>query len=188
MAINAANGCERKVDPRRPFVESRSQRALVGQTSRSTVGLVMLAVWFVRDVLTALTWAAGAFHGIAYVICDVPHPLLFVGLTVASAMVPLGAWISIDRRCVEAAALWREWACKRRAARNRSGVLMIGDSVVLPAVVGEAARVPFLLVLIGMLGGGLQSFGWIVFSLDRSLWQWSLRCGANGSTATIELR
>ncbi len=64
---------------------------------------------------------------------------------------------------------------------------MIGDNVVLPAFVGEAARLPFLLVLIGMLGGGLQSFGWILFSLDRSLWQWSLRCGANGSTANIEL-
>lgn len=56
---------------------------------------------------------------------------------------------------------------------------MIGDNVVLLALIGEAAKLPFLLVLIGMLGG-LQSFGWIVFSLDRSLWQWSLRCGANG--------
>jgi predicted PurR-regulated permease PerM len=37
---------------------------------------------------------------------------------------------------------------------------MIGDNVVLPALIGEAAELPFLLVLIGMLGG-LQSFGLI---------------------------
>jgi hypothetical protein len=35
----------------------------------------------------------------------------------------------------------------------RAAVLMIGDNVVLPALIGEAAALPFLLVLIGMLGG-----------------------------------
>lgn len=36
--------------------------------------------------------------------------------------------------------------------------LAVGDSLVLPALVGEAAQLPFLLVLI-VIVGGMQSFG-----------------------------
>jgi predicted PurR-regulated permease PerM len=39
--------------------------------------------------------AKGAAIGIAYVLTGVPHPLLFVVLTVALAMVPLGAWVAL---------------------------------------------------------------------------------------------
>ena len=36
--------------------------------------------------------------------------------------------------------------------------MLIGDQFVWPALVGKSARLPFLLALIGILGG-LQSFG-----------------------------
>lgn len=44
---------------------------------------------------------------------------------------------------------------------------MIGDKVVLPAVVGEAARVPFLLVL----GGGLQSSWTGRYGMVLAVWR-----------------
>ena len=37
-------------------------------------------------------------------------------------------------------------------------MLLIGDHLIQPALIGGAARLPFLLVLIGILGG-MQSFG-----------------------------
>jgi predicted PurR-regulated permease PerM len=102
----------------------------------------------------------GLFVGIAYVICGVPHPLLFAGLTVVSALVPLGAWIVLIAAALTVPAYSGGWLASVVLLAIGAAVLMIGDNFVLPALIGEAAELPFLLVLIGMLGG-LQSFGLI---------------------------
>jgi predicted PurR-regulated permease PerM len=39
-----------------------------------------------------------------------------------------------------------------------AAVLLIGDNFIQPALIGGSTRLPFLLVLIGILGG-LKSFG-----------------------------
>jgi len=39
-----------------------------------------------------------------------------------------------------------------------AAVLLIGDNLVLPVLIGGAAELPFLLVLIGIIGG-IESFG-----------------------------
>ena len=39
-----------------------------------------------------------------------------------------------------------------------TAVLLIGDNFIQPALIGGSAELPFLLVLIGILGG-MQSFG-----------------------------
>jgi predicted PurR-regulated permease PerM len=41
-----------------------------------------------------------------------------------------------------------------------SAVMLIGDNFIWPALVGSAARLPFLLALVGIFGG-LQAFGLI---------------------------
>lgn len=102
----------------------------------------------------------GLLVGIAYVICGVPHPLLFAGLTVASAMVPLGAWIVLIVAALAVPAASGSWIASVVLLAIGAAVLVIGDNVVLPALIGEAAELPFLLVLISILGG-LQSFGLI---------------------------
>jgi predicted PurR-regulated permease PerM len=102
----------------------------------------------------------GIFIGIAYVICGVPHPLLFAALTVALAMVPLGAWIVLIVAALTLPAYGGSWLASVVLLAIGAAVLMIGDNVVQPALIGEAAELPFLLVLIGILGG-LQSFGLI---------------------------
>jgi predicted PurR-regulated permease PerM len=102
----------------------------------------------------------GLFVGLAYVICGVPHSLLFAGLTVASAMVPFGAWIVLIVAALTLSAYGGSWLVSLVLLAIGAAVLMVGDNVVLPALIGEAAELPFLLVLIGILGG-LQSFGLI---------------------------
>jgi predicted PurR-regulated permease PerM len=102
----------------------------------------------------------GIFIGIAYVICGVPHSLLFAALTVALAMVPLGAWMVLIVAALTLPAYGGSWLASVVLLAIGAAVLMIGDHVVQPALIGEAAELPFLLVLVGILGG-LQSFGLI---------------------------
>jgi predicted PurR-regulated permease PerM len=102
----------------------------------------------------------GLFVGIAYAICGVPHPLLFAGLTVASAMIPFGAGIVLIVAALTLSAYGGSWLASVVLFVIGAAVLTIGDNIVLPALIGEAAELPFLLVLIGILGG-LQSFGLI---------------------------
>jgi predicted PurR-regulated permease PerM len=81
-------------------------------------------------------------------------------LTVVSALVPLGAWIVLIAAALTVPAYSGDWLASVVLLAIGAAVLMIGDNFVLPALIGEAAELPFLLVLIGMLGG-LQSFGLI---------------------------
>jgi predicted PurR-regulated permease PerM len=108
----------------------------------------------------AASIAKGAVIGIAYVAVDVPHPLLFTVLTMVLAMVPFGAWVAL----ATAALIVPLQGGSLLAAAGLSGfgaaVLLIGDNLVLPALIGGAAQLPFLLVLIGIIGG-MESFGLI---------------------------
>jgi predicted PurR-regulated permease PerM len=104
--------------------------------------------------------AEGILIGAAYVVAGVPNPLLFALVTMAFAMVPLGAWVVFSAAAlllvlqggsvVAAAGVWAFGAV----------VMLIGDMVAWPALVGDRARFPFLLALIGIFGG-LQTFGLI---------------------------
>lgn len=123
--------------------------------------LTLVVAHSVRATVNGTAVAAvckGIFIGIAYVICGVPQPLLFAALTVALAMVPLGAWIVLTVAALMLPAYGGSWFASVVLLAIGVAVLMIGDHVVQPALIGEAAELPFLLVLIGMLGG-LQSFG-----------------------------
>jgi predicted PurR-regulated permease PerM len=109
-------------------------------------------------VLVAL--AEGTIIGIGYVLAGVPNPLLFAVLTTAFAMVPFGAWIAL---AVAALVLLLHGGTPLVAAGLvgfGAAVMLIGDNVVQPALIGGSTRLPFLLGLIGILGG-LQSFGLI---------------------------
>lgn len=48
-------------------------------------------------------------------------------------------------------------SCDVASAGFGTAVLLISENVVLPALIGGAAQMPFLLVLIGIIGG-MQSF------------------------------
>jgi predicted PurR-regulated permease PerM len=107
-------------------------------------------------VLVAL--GEGILIGVAYVVTGVPHPILFGALTVAFAMLPLGAWIAFGAASL---VLLIENSDPFMAASLfgfGAVVMLIGDNLVQPALIGGAARLPFLWTLVGILGG-LQTFG-----------------------------
>jgi predicted PurR-regulated permease PerM len=101
--------------------------------------------------------AQGAVAGIGYWIFDVEAPVLLGAVTVIMALIPFGApvvWGSLAT-----------WAIVRGELVNGIGLALWGmilvswvDNIVRPLVISNATRMPFLLVVFGVLGGVL-AFG-----------------------------
>ena len=102
--------------------------------------------------------AEGLLIGIAYGLAQVPNAVLFTFLTIAFAMLPFGAWAAFTAAAVTlllgGGSGWAATAVFGWGA----AVMLIGDHFVWPALVGGAARLPFLFALVGVFGG-LASFG-----------------------------
>lgn len=130
------------------FLGARGEAYLqaVGATSRAVVyGIVLTAV------------AQGAMAGLGYWGAGLEAPVLLGMLTVLIAMVPFGTpfvWGSIG-----------VWLLLTERVAAGIGLLLWGtlvvswvDNLVRPMVISSAARIPFLLVMFGVLGG-LAAFG-----------------------------
>jgi predicted PurR-regulated permease PerM len=100
----------------------------------------------------------GGVIGVGYVLTGVPHPLLFAVSTMTLAMVPLGAWLALMTAVSVLLIHGGSWLVAAGLSGFGAAVLVIGENVIQPALIGGAAHMPFLLVLIGMFGG-MQSFG-----------------------------
>ncbi len=109
----------------------------------------------VGTVLVAV--GEGVLIGLGYWVAGVPQPLLFAVLTVFFALLPSGAWFAfglatiillVEGHLLPAGLLFG-WSIV---------VMLIGDNVIQPKVIGRSVELPFLLALIGTLGG-LETFG-----------------------------
>jgi predicted PurR-regulated permease PerM len=115
----------------------------------------------IRGTVIGLAAAAvidGTVVGIAYVLAGVPHPLLFAVLTTAFAMVPFGAWVALTAAVLTLLLSGGTLLGSMGLFGFGAGVLLAVDNFVQPALIGGTARLPFLLALIGTLGG-LQTLG-----------------------------
>ncbi len=129
----------------------------------------------------------GALIGIAYIIAGLPHPVSVAALTGVLAVIPFGAPVAFG-----AAALYLAASGNTIAGAAVFGfglvVVFVADHAVRPAIIGGAARLPFLWVLLGILGG-LETFGIIGLFLGPaimaaliSLWRdWTELPGAGGT-------
>ncbi|TGX49626.1 AI-2E family transporter [Sphingomonas gei] len=109
-----------------------------------------IRVTVVGTVFVAL--AEGALIGVGYAVAGVPKPVLFALMTAAFAMLPFGAWFVFS---IAAAVLLVEGSTVAAALVFIYGaaVMLIGDNIVQPALIGRRAQLPFLLALIGIFGG-----------------------------------
>jgi predicted PurR-regulated permease PerM len=101
----------------------------------------------------------GGLIGIAYLIAGLPNALLFTLLTMAFAMLPFGAWAVFTTGSI-LLALQGSVVAAFGVFSFGAVVMLIGDTFVWPKLVGNAARLPFLVALIGIFGG-LQTIGLI---------------------------
>jgi predicted PurR-regulated permease PerM len=131
---------------------------LLGNPGERLVRKIADAIRATVNGTLAAAIVKGAAIGVAYVLTGVPHPLLFAALTMLLAMVPFGAWVALTTAVSTLLIHGGTWLIAASLAGFGTAMLLISDNFIHPALIGGAARLPFLLVLIGIVGG-MQSFG-----------------------------
>ncbi len=136
-----------------------------------------------RAVVYGLVLAAlgqGILAGLGYSVAGVQAPVLFGAVTALLALVPMGAtlvWLPISLLLLLTGQVWQG------AGLLFWGFLVVStvDNVIRPLVISGASRVPFLVVLFGVLGG-LSAFGAVglflgpvILAVLLSVWQAWLR-------------
>ncbi len=118
-------------------------------------------VFAVRGVVNGtviIAMAEGFLIGIGYAIAGVPHAALFAILTAAFAMLPFGAWFAFSTAALVLLLNGEGVLATAGVFAWGSVVMLVGDNVAQPALIGGEARLPLLWTLIGILGG-LETFG-----------------------------
>jgi predicted PurR-regulated permease PerM len=128
-----------------------------GSRSRDIADHVIDAVHGTVDGLVLVGFAEGLVIGVGYWVTGVPHPIAFSIATSVVAAIPFGAPLVF---CLAALLLFGLGKVLAGIGLAVFGFLIVflTDHLVRPAVIGGAARIPFLLVLLGILGG-LSSLG-----------------------------
>lgn len=105
--------------------------------------------------------------GIAYAVCGVPHPALFGVLTGVLSVIPFASPLVFIGAAV--------WLLMQSANVAAIGLLAFGSVVVFvadhfarPVLIGGTTRLPFIWVLLGILGG-VESFGLLGLFLGPAL-------------------
>jgi predicted PurR-regulated permease PerM len=130
---------------------------LLGTAGRDLATKTLTAMRGIVNGTILVALAEGVAIGIGYFFAGVPKPFVFTLLTASFAMLPFGAWVAFS---AAALLLLAEGQSSAGAAVFGWGaiIMILGDHFLWPAVVGGAARLPFVLALIGIFGG-LQAFG-----------------------------
>jgi predicted PurR-regulated permease PerM len=121
--------------------------------SGERIGLqVVQSVRGTIDGLVLVGFGEGAVMAVVYVLLGVPHPILLGIATAIAAMIPFGAAVMFE---VAAFALLTQDAVTGAILVNVIGFTVVGvaDHFIRPVLIGGATRLPFLWVLLGILGG-----------------------------------
>ncbi len=130
---------------------------LLGATSERMLRQTVLSVRGTIDGLVLVGLGEGAVMTVAYVALGVPHPLLMGALTAVAAIIPFGGPVMF---ALAAFTLLVQGAVLGPILIAVLGlvILFVADHLIRPAMIGSATQLPFLWVLIGILGG-IETFG-----------------------------
>ncbi|WP_375398083.1 AI-2E family transporter [uncultured Sphingomonas sp.] len=130
---------------------------LIGAAGERIARQAALSVRGTIDGLVLVGIGEGAAMILVYLVLGVPHPLLLGVATAIAAMIPFGAAVMF---VIAALLLLAQGAAGAAIAVMAIGLTVVGiaDHLVRPVLIGSATRLPFLWVLIGILGG-VEAFG-----------------------------
>jgi predicted PurR-regulated permease PerM len=145
----------------------RVGRRLFGPTVEGLMTRATEAIRATVDGIVLVAVAEGAIMAGVYAITGAPHPILFGAITGIFAMIPFAAPVVF---AAVALVLANQNAVGAAIGVLISGgvVLFIADHFVRPVIIGEGAKLPFLWVLLGILGG-VESFGLVGIFLGPAL-------------------
>jgi predicted PurR-regulated permease PerM len=145
----------------------RVSRRLFGPTVEGLLTRVVDAIRATVDGIVLVAVAEGAIMAGVYAVAGAPHPILFGAVTGVFAMVPFAAPVAFG---VVALIVGSEGAVGAAIGVLVAGsiVLFVADHFVRPVIIGEGAKLPFLWVLLGILGG-IESFGLVGIFLGPAL-------------------
>jgi predicted PurR-regulated permease PerM len=146
-----------------PFAAQR----LFGPTVIPILNGVVNAIRATVDGIVLVAIAEGAIMAGVYALVSVPHPILLGAITGVFAMVPFAAPIVFGAVAVVTGL---SGAIGGAITIVVAGfiVLFTADHFVRPVIIGEGAKIPFLWVLLGILGG-VEQFGLIGLFLGPAL-------------------
>lgn len=133
--------CDRLFGPR----GERIGRQMVASVHGTVDGLVLVGL------------GEGVLLGIVYYAAGVPHPVLFGALTAVAAMIPFGAPVLFGIAALILASGGQLVAAGIVVAAGFV-VTFVADHFVRPVLIGGTTKLPFLWVLLGILGG-VETFG-----------------------------
>ena len=127
-------------------------KAVFGARSATISQHVVEAIHGTVDGLVLVGLAEGAVIGVGYFITGLPHAAVFTIVTGVLAIIPFGAPLTFS---LAGAILLSAGKVVPAAGLVAFGflVVFVTDHFIRPFLIGGASRIPFLLVLIGLLGG-----------------------------------
>ena len=158
----------------------RVARHMIAAVHGTVTGLVLVGL------------AEGVLLGFAYALAGLPHPVSIAALTGVLAVIPFGAPVAF---CAAGLYLAATGSTLAAAAVVGFGflVVFVADHFVRPFLIGGAARLPFLWVLLGIIGG-LETFGLlglflgpVVMAALISLWrEWTQPKGSSNDRSAVD--
>jgi predicted PurR-regulated permease PerM len=145
----------------------RATHRLFGREVERLLNRAVVAIQATVDGIVLVAVAEGALMGAVYALAGVHHPVLLGTVTGIFAMIPFAAPVVFGLIAVVLAVEGFVAAAVSVAIAGMI-VLFAADHFVRPAIIGGAARLPFLWVLLGILGG-IESFGLLGIFLGPAL-------------------
>ncbi|GBR52258.1 permease [Neokomagataea thailandica NBRC 106555] len=128
-----------------------SQR-LFGKQGETIARQIISSVHGTVSGLILVGLGEGVIMGIAYAFAGAPQPLIFAMVTAVAAMVPLLAWPTVG--IVVLLLLVKSGMVSAIiVAALGAIVIFVADHFIRPALIGGSTQLPFLWVLLGILGG-----------------------------------
>ncbi|HTV89916.1 MAG TPA: AI-2E family transporter [Stellaceae bacterium] len=130
---------------------------LLGERGEDIARHMIAAVHGTVTGLVLVGIGEGVLLGIAYFLAGLPYPALVGAATAVAAIIPFGAVVAYCLAGIYLFSIGNALGAIIVIAFG-SAVLFVADHFIRPVLIGGAARLPFLLVLLGLLGG-LETMG-----------------------------